>query len=244
MGFPVKVPEEIYARIKERAEREGISYQEALARLIAEPQAALEEARREREELRAQVAELAQRVAALEQRAAETEKSLTAMDKNLAELARKKPELPPHEHPQYARAEELQKLSQSAREWGQRLTDLEETVASILGKLGALQENIADFPTWVGRVQNLENKYTALVNAFQSWVPTWKKIDENEQKLASASNQLHSLSREFSIHASREKERFEELQEILEEFEERLAAVEALSHRHLGQPVKRPKGRR
>ena len=115
---------------------------------------------------------------------------------------------------------------------------------SILGEMGALQENIADFPTWVGRVQNLENNYTAFVNAFQSWVPTWKKIDENEQKFASASDRLHSLSRAFSTHASREKEHFEELQEILEEFGERLAAVEALAHRHLGQPLKRPKGRR
>ena len=244
MGFPVKVPEEIYARIKERAEREGISYQEALVRLIAEPQAALEEARREREELRAQVAELAQRVVALEGATAKAETSLKAMDKKITELAQKKPELPPHEHPQYAHAEALQKLSQSVREWGQKLTDLEETVDSILGEMGALQENIADFPTWVGRVQNLENNYTAFVNAFQSWVPTWKKIDENEQKFASASDRLHSLSRAFSTHASREKEHLEKLQEILEEFEERLAAVEALSHRHLGQPVKGPKGRR
>ena len=89
MGFPVKVPEEIYARIKERAEREGISYQEALVRLIAEPQAALEEARREREELRAQVAELAQRVAALEGATAKAETSLKAMDKKITGLAQK-----------------------------------------------------------------------------------------------------------------------------------------------------------
>jgi hypothetical protein len=29
MSFPVKVPDEIYARLKERAEKEGITFQEA-----------------------------------------------------------------------------------------------------------------------------------------------------------------------------------------------------------------------
>lgn len=43
MGFPVKVPEVLYAQIKGRAEREGRSLQKVLVEMLTEPRAALEE---------------------------------------------------------------------------------------------------------------------------------------------------------------------------------------------------------
>jgi len=90
MSFPVKVPDEIYARLKERAEKEGITFQEAMVRLITEPQAEAEELRREIAELRGQVEQLAQRVAALEEAEAKAEASLRATDEKLTQLAEKK----------------------------------------------------------------------------------------------------------------------------------------------------------
>ena len=242
MSFPVKVPDEIYARLKERAEKEGITFQEAMVRLITEPQAEVEELRREIAELRGQVEQLAQRVAALEEAEAKAEASLRATDEKLTQLAEKKPELPPHEHPQYAPLEELRKISQSVQGWDQRLTDLEQTIDSVMGELDSLQEEVANLPNLAGRVGKLENDYTALVNAFNSWVPTWKKVGDIEGKLATASSQLSLLSEDLSAHKDHQKELFAELEEILDDFEERLVEVEAKSHHHLGQRLKMPKG--
>ena len=242
MSFPVKVPDEIYARLKERAEKEGITFQEAMVRLITEPQAEAEELRREIAELRGQVEQLAQRVAALEEARAKAEASLRATDEKLTHLAEKKPEVPPHEHPQYAPLEELRKISQSVQGWDQRLADLEQTMDSVIGEMDSLQEEVASLPNLAGRVGKLENDYTALVNAFNSWVPTWKKVGDIEGKLATVSSQLSLLSEDLSAHKDHEEALFARIQKILGNFKERLVEVEAKSHHHLGQRLKMPKG--
>ncbi|MEM4724525.1 MAG: hypothetical protein QXP01_05890, partial [Candidatus Hadarchaeum sp.] len=90
MGLPVKVPEELYARLKEQAEKEGIPIQEALVRLLLGPV-------REVEALRA---ELARMQAALEERlaaqAAEVQAlnvALASLQEEVRALAARKPEL-------------------------------------------------------------------------------------------------------------------------------------------------------
>ena len=239
MGFPVKVPEEIYARLKERAEREGISFQEALVRLIAEPQAALEENRREVGKVQEELEKLAQRVAALEEAVKKREASLKALDQRVTALDQKKPELPPHEHPQYAKTEELQKLATSIQGWAQKSTDLEKAVVSLRGETGSLQKEIKNLSTLASRVENLEKDYDTFKKEMQgwlSWLTNWKSYVEKE--LASVRDQIASLTMDVYGNKTQEEKHFKELTKCFEELVNRFVRVEALAHRHWGQRVR------
>ncbi|MBC7099630.1 hypothetical protein H5T52_11070 [Candidatus Bipolaricaulota bacterium] len=179
---------------------------------------------------------LAQRVAALEEAVKKREASLKALDQRVTALDQKKPELPPHEHPQYAKTEELQKLATSIQGWAQKSTDLEKTVVSLRGETGSLQKEIKNLSTLASRVENLEKNYNALAQKINSSLPNWQRDVKDD--LEYLQKTIRSLEEDVFLIKTQEEKNFEELKKCFKGLENRLVRVEALAHRHLGQPVK------
>ena len=57
-SFPVKIPPELYQRLKQRAQEEGMTLQQALVDLLLDSHAGVGQLKRQLESLRAQVAQL------------------------------------------------------------------------------------------------------------------------------------------------------------------------------------------
>lgn len=197
---------------------------------------ALEENRREVGKVQEELEKLAQRVAALEEAVKKREASLKALDQRVTALDQKKPELPPHEHLQYAKAEELQKLATSIQGWAQKSTDLEKAVVSLRGETGSLQKEIKNLFALASRVENLEKNCNALAQEIYSSLPNWQRqVKDNLEYLR---NKISFLLPNVFLIKIRSDEHLRMSLERFDELEKRLARVETLSHRHWGQPVK------
>ncbi|MEM0488592.1 MAG: hypothetical protein QW707_05240, partial [Candidatus Bathyarchaeia archaeon] len=174
MSFPVKVPEEIYTRLKEQAEKEGIPIQEALVRLLVEPGRAVEGLR---EELARMRTSLEERLAAREAEAQALNAAVEALQREVLALSSRKPELPAHTHQTYAERTAVEALQAT-------LAQRQREQEALGSRLSALEARLKEVEGVRARVEALEGRYSELVKAHDSWVPTWKKIAALEKDLA------------------------------------------------------------
>lgn len=88
-------------------------------------------------------------------------------------------------------------------------------------------------------VKNLEKRYNALVEKIKSALPDLKDCMDQTEYLQ---KRVDSLATQVFLNKTEEEKHFEELKKSLAMLGERLAWVEALSHRHLFQSVRRALG--
>ncbi len=232
MGLPVKVPEELYARLKKEAEKEGIPIQAALVRLLLGP---VREVEALREELARMQEALEERLAAQAAEVQALNVALASLQGEVRAMAARRPELPDHTHPAYAERTAVETL-QTALAQRQREQD------ALASRLSALETRLKDMEGMKARVEKLEGQHDQLCSTFASWVPTWKKVATVERDVAQVRTDQMELARDLDHQDWLLKEARDELARVrgkLAELEKRLGRVESLSHRHLGQPLRR-----
>lgn len=223
-SFPVKVPGPLYAKLKEEAEREGITIQEALVRIIAEPKAALEEVR--------------SRIAQVEQRQTEIERKLTNLEEHLEKatdrLTSLEGRISHHAHPNYAVKGELAPLSETLKAHEQKISTLTAGMASLKDKTAQIEQAITQLQN---HARQLAEDHRNLAATLNSWIPYWNKIPTLETNVSALKTQLDRLKGDFNNRDSRLREIFEDFNVQILKLEKSVKALQKVSHEHIGQSL-------
>ena len=221
-SFPVKVPGPLYAKLKEEAEREGITIQEALVRLITEPMAVLGG-------MRAQMARMEQRQTEMEGKLTDLEERLKKATERLTTLEGR---VSHHEHPNYASKGEIVPLSETINEQGQKITTLTADMASFKDKTTQIEQAIARLQK---DTSQLAEKHDKFVETFNSWVPFWKKIPTLESNDSALRSQLNGMERRLDYRDNVFLENLEDLNTRVQKLQKTVKALKEVAHTHVGQ---------
>jgi len=223
-SFPVKVPGPLYAKLKEEAEREGITIQEALVRIIAEPKAALEKIR--------------SWIAQVEQRQTEMERKLTNLEERLEKatdrLTSLEGRISHHAHPNYALKGELAPLSETLKAHEQKISALTAGMASLKDKTAQIEQAITQLQN---HARQLAEDHRNLAGTLNSWTPYWNKIPTLETNVSALKTQLDRLEGDFNNRDSRLREIFEDFNVRILKLEKSVKALQKVSHEHIGQSL-------